>query len=311
MTDNIESTIPEFSVCRCPHLGLVRVYGADAATFLHGQVSNDIAALAINQSAMAAYCNPKGRVIALFRVLRTGEESFLLTMSVDLVDPVVRRLGMFVLRAKVKLEPLDALFYGVPSNSEAAPFGSLPKRGTGIAYAGGHLVNVGFTRDRYLHMTETDDIPDGLEIDERQHLWMSILAADGIPEIFAASSGEFLPQGINLDLLDAVNFRKGCYPGQEIIARLRYLGKLKQRMVRIEFRGAPVEPGTDILAGADRIGKVVLCGPAGGGQMALASVNFARLGGNDPSLMDGTPVSLLDLPYEVPELRAAGTAPTD
>lgn len=306
MIDDTESSIPEFSTCRCPHLGLVRVTGADAAAFLHGQVSNDITALAINQSAMAAYCNPKGRAIALLRILRTGPESFLLAMSTDLVDAVVRRLGLFVLRAKVKLEPLDASFYGIRSASEAAPFGSLPERGAGVAYAGGYLVNVGFTSDRYLHMTETDDIPDGLEVDERPHLWMSLLAADGIPEIFAATSEEFLPQAINLDLIGAVSFRKGCYPGQEIVARLRYLGKLKQRMVRIGFRGTRVEPGTDILAGADRIGKVVFCGPAGDGQTALASVNFARFGGGDASLADGTPVSLLVLPYEVPELPTSG-----
>lgn len=311
MTTLIEPHAPNFEACLCAHLAVVRLHGADAASFLHGQVSNDIEGLGIDEWTMAAYCNPKGRVISILQVVRIGLDEFLLILPADVLDPVVKRLRMYVLRAKAKLEPEARTVIGIASAATARDtFDTVPEKGKVLAVPDGLLLGVGITDHRYLLIMDQGKLPERLEPDQRPDLWLSALAVDGIPEVFAGSSEEFLPQGLNMDLLDAVNFRKGCYPGQEIVARLRYLGKLKQRMVRVRFEGEGRMPGTSLHMNDSRTGHLVLCGPAleEGAWIGLASVNYAKLEGADCTFDDGTPLAIHHPPYSVPEMQPEGSS---
>lgn len=300
-------TAPDLSsFARLDGYGVVAVRGVDAAHFLHNQLTNPVEDLATGQSVCAAYCNPKGRVIALLRLLRVADDALLMWLPAELVEPVVRRLRMFVLRAKVVFEPLDARVFATTDAGLATPLSggqALPPAGTGLSVAGNWLVNTGRDAPRYQYLAIDDGRTDPpAEAGDAE--WLEVLAADAVPEVFAATSESFLPQAINLDRLDAVNFRKGCYPGQEIVARLRYLGKLKQRMVRVAFRG-DAAAGDVVMAGEAKIGQLVLVGGTGEQRLGLASVNFAQLDAATTQLADGTAVAVWLPPYPVEELAPA------
>lgn len=304
MIQSMEQLAPRFTVCRLEHLAAVRLTGADAASFLHGQVTSDIEGLAEHGFVAAAYCNPKGRALALLRVIRTGPEEFLLVTSRDLVEPVVKRLRMYVLRAKAVFEPLDWALFGLPDDGTASAFfDTLPERGEALPTAGGIVVNTGAGANRYVHIAPSGEAPGDVVSDADASAWLGLQAVDGIAEIFADTSETFLPQAINLDLVGAVNYRKGCYPGQEIVARLHYLGRLKQRMVRVVIRGAVAEPGQVVTSGGTKIGQVVLCGSSSheGVALGLASVNFGQLDRDAAALEGGARLEVLDPDYAVPE----------
>jgi tRNA-modifying protein YgfZ len=304
------SLVPAFSLSRCEHLAAVRLSGRDAVSFLHGQVSNDIENLAVGGNTLAAYCNPKGRVIALIRVVRTAPEALLLLLARDLSETVLKRLRMFVLRSKATFEPIDAVILGIPEPTLIPGFEALPDMGKALENNAGVLINVGHLTDRFVLVSSNDQVSDQIDADD--DAWLAINALDAIPEVFTASSEAFLPQALNLDLVGGINFRKGCYPGQEIVARLRYLGKLKQRMLPVSFEGPSPEPGSPLSAGDTRIGHVVLAGPSArqGTGLGLVSVTFAKLDAhaNDLVLEDGTKVTVYEPGYEIPELSATVSA---
>lgn len=307
MIQSMEQLAPRFTLCRLKHLAAVRLTGADAASFLHGQVTADIEGLAEQGFVAAAYCNPKGRVLALLRVIRTAPDEFLLVMSRDLVEPVVKRLRMYVLRAKAVFEPLDWPLFGLPDDGAAsALFDALPARGAALSTAGGILINTGVGANRYLHLAPSGALQGDAAPDVGADAWLGLQAVDGIAEVFAGTSETFLPQAINLDLVGAVSYRKGCYPGQEIVARLHYLGRLKQRMVRVVIRGAVAEPGQVVTSGGTKIGQVVLCGSSSheGVALGLVSVNFGQLDRDAAALGNGASLEVFDPDYAVPEFDA-------
>lgn len=299
------------SIARLDHVAAVSLEGRDAAAFLHNQVSNDIENLEPTESTMAAYCNPKGRVITILRVLRTGETAFLLLMPRDLVEPVLKRLRMFVLRQKATFQSLDsAAVFGLPDASAAAGLtDALPARRGATSIGDDWLVHCARESDRFLYVSSDGTPPSGTTPDAGELEWFGVMAADATPEVFAATSEAFLPQALNLDRLDAINFRKGCFPGQEIVARLRYLGKLKQRMVRVAYSGVAPAPGETVFAGEAKIGQVVLAGSGADGGLGLVSVNFAHLDGQPLSLDDGRPLTVSLPDYDLPEL-AGEPSPT-
>jgi len=187
-------------------LSTIAVTGADAFEFLQGQLTNDLNRLRAEDEILAAWCNPKGRVICLFRIARDGDD-YLLSLPTELADAVVKRMTMFRFRAKVDL-----------AVEQATP----AKLG--------------------IHGSVEDWRVDNLR--------------KGIPEIGTAQSEEFTPHMLNLDLLGAASIDKGCYPGQEVVARTHYRGKTKRRMLRFESE-IPVSAGDKVLAGDRAVGDVV------------------------------------------------------
>ena len=240
---------------RLTRYGLLSVTGADARAFLHAQLTNDIEHLAPDRWALAGWCSAKGRLLASFLVV-PSPAGFLLQLARDLAAPVAKRLGMYVLRAKVKI---------ADETESCAQFGlwEADLAGPDVAWSG----NIGTVRvapRRYLRLGSSAELTEAPNADEVQWTLQEIRA--GRPLITQATQDQFVPQMVNFEALGGVDFRKGCYPGQEIVARAQYRGQVKRRMVHTrapagvtlapgqEFDGgtvvdvAPTESGAELLA---------------------------------------------------------------
>jgi len=208
------------------YLSVIQVSGADAGAFLHAQLAASTAGLKTGECSFAAYCNAKGQVIALLLVCQNGDE-WLIGIESSLAEPVMERLRKFVLRADVKIrlpEELKVLGHDAGAAGQTGePF----------------YVPPGFTF-AYHFAQSAENLPASFGA------WRHRELAHGVAWLQPETSERFLPQMLGLDALGAVSFNKGCYPGQEIIARTRYLGKLKRRPVLIELEGQP-----DFAAGDD------------------------------------------------------------
>ncbi|WGZ95975.1 MAG: folate-binding protein [Candidatus Thiothrix putei] len=232
-------------LCDLSHFGLISVSGEDATTFLQGQLTNDIKQVTDTQSQLSAYCTPKGRALATFFITKR-QGVYYLSVSRDLLEPILKRLRMYVMRSKVALEDASAslVHFGF-----AAPDGDVRLQeilGKAPANAYDTLQINGLTI-----MRQPAPIPRFKilgELDDTKKLWerLNVNAAcvgrssweyfnvmSGVPMVTQASSEAWVPQMLNMHLINGVSFTKGCFPGQEIVARLKYLGKSKRQMYRI------------------------------------------------------------------------------
>lgn len=299
------------------HLALIQATGAEAPNFLNGQLTNDLAALDGGASQLSAWCSPKGRMLALFRVL-PFQDGYLLQLPAALGDEVSRRLRMYVLRAKVTLTPADDQLVALGLVGERAPglvqtaLGGLPDTDNGVALQDGVVVlrHPG-ARPRFQLLVPAARAPELWRALAREATpagaeawdWHDIMA--GIPSVLPATREMFIPQEANLDLLGGINFTKGCYTGQEIVARLHYRGRVKQRMYRAHAPGeqAP-QPAESVHAeGASQaVGRVVI-----GAQSAEEGYDLLAVLYNDKvdaelhlGSADGPRLSIEPLPYSVP-----------
>lgn len=293
--------------CALTHLGIIKVTGPEAASFLQGQLSNDIQTLQ-NTSQLSGYCTAQGRLIALFRIMRQGDDFFLL-LPQEILASTLKRLRMYVLRAKVTLSAAsDLALLGLsgPAAPEAlrqiglsAP--TLPEvSGEGLL----QVMAVPGIAPRYIVLGSADAVRglwpiSGLTpVGSQAWAWLDI--ASGQPTIGSATSEAFVPQMVNLDVLNGINFRKGCYPGQEIVARTHYLGRLKQRMYRASLAGPVPAPGTTLTAPnlpGQPAGTVVEAQMGPDGQVDLLVV--VQISSHDEGgvYLQETPLRFQDLPY--------------
>lgn len=227
------------------HYGLLEVSGADAQKFLQGQLSCDVSAVNINQAQYGSYCTPKGRVLVNFTVLKKNSD-WLLQCPVDLCTPIQKRLSMFVLRSKVEIKDCSEQWVrmgvageqaGMLVEQVIAPTKSDLDESLALSVVhSAHTSIVRYAPDRFEFITSVEDAQKLWRILSEYARpagapsWRRREIHEGIPVISAATQEQFLPQMINLDLIGGVSFKKGCYPGQEIVARTQYLGKLKRRM---------------------------------------------------------------------------------
>ncbi len=297
------------------HLGLIECSGEDAQSFLHGQLSNDVKQLTPARSEYAAYCSAQGRMLANF-LLWQEAQAYFLQLARSLAPAVQKRLGMFVLRAKVKL--LDAsesrLILGLAGNAAAAAlqefFPVLPQQahqvvrdpanGTLIALPGARfqLVAEPESAERLWRKLAAVLTPVGAPCWE----WLEI--RNGLPLITPATQEQFVPQMANMELIGAVNFQKGCYPGQEIVARTQYLGQLKRRMVLAHVAGETPPKAGDELFSSDLDGQAsgmvvnAQAAPEGGYDL-LAVVQTASIARAVARLAsaNGPIVTIQPLPY--------------
>ena len=265
-------------------LGVVAARGPDAASFLNSQLTVDVTTVDARRWQLGAYCSPKGRVVALFEMWR-ADDGFCLLLPAEQVEPLRSRLARYVLRSKVRLDDVTshwAVFAMTgPGIEEALRSAGLqcPKEAwTGHPQDdGGRLVRLPAsprTGARLMLIAPGPTIEAWRKnlaslapVDAGVWWWSKIDA--GLPDVFAVTQERFVPQMLNLDVLGAVHFRKGCYPGQEIVARSQYLGKLRRRMMRAHAdRGSPGEDIFDENQGADLgpVGTVVMAAgsPEGG-----------------------------------------------
>jgi folate-binding protein YgfZ len=299
-------------------LALIRARGSDAQNFLNGQLSNDVRQLDAAHSQLAAWCNPKGRMMAVLRLFRRGDDYFLQLPAV-LRENLLKRLRLFVLRAKVTLENADDLVGLGVSGPQAE---SLLRETAGFAPTGENRCE---TRDEVTIMnipgpsTRFEVIApapicmrlwDGLKnkatpVASPVWAWLDIMA--GIPNVYPETSEAFVPQMANLELIGGVNFKKGCYPGQEIVARMQYLGRLKQRMYRAHVEaGNPPRPGMTIHAPdfpGQAAGTVVDARPAPDGGfdlLAVIQISSVTSGTLHLGSETGPLLAVQSLPYSLP-----------
>lgn len=222
---------------RLNRYGLLSVSGMDARDFLHAQLTNDILNLASDRAALAGWCSAKGRLLATFLVI-PAREGFLLQLSRDLAPALAKRLAMFVLRSKVKI---------ADESERWAQFGVFDAPPPGVRWEG-DTVSVPVDGKRYLRLEPAAAASLACALDEDAWYLEEIRA--GRPLITTATQDQFVPQMVNLETLGGVDFRKGCYPGQEIVARAQYRGQVKRRMVRLPApEGARLKPGDEYNGG--------------------------------------------------------------
>lgn len=276
--------------------GLLRVEGADARAFLHAQLTVDVEQLAADRARRAGWCSAKGRLLATFLVV-PADGGFLLQLSRDLAAPVAKRLAMFVLRAKVKVSDVTESWpqHGLWGDGAAAGLETLglraPQDDLGLAQGNGRIA-VRLGAERFLVLGGTELAADAAEQD-----WMLGEIRAGLPTVTLATQDQLVPQMANFELIGGVDFRKGCYPGQEIVARAQYRGAVKRRLYRLRS-AAPLAPGQDLFAD-DQPGQAsgtVLNAAAG---EALAVLAIASVEARAPirAAAGGEALEILPLPY--------------
>jgi len=292
-----------------PSLGVLSCTGDDARGFLHAQLTSDIAQLAPGQARLAGWCSAKGRLLATMLVVpREGE--FLLQLPRALAPGIAKRLSMFILRAKVKLvDASDAWrqhgVWGPGAQERLTAAGlPLPHGELRVARAEDSLV-VEVAAQRYLVISSVsaDARLSTLSAEAREDAWLLEEVRAGRPQVLPATQEQFVPQMVNLERLGGVDFHKGCYPGQEIVARTQYRGVLKRRMVRARV-AAPASAGDEIFADeapGQPSGNVVNAALAPDGHTELlAVVQISAIESGQPIRLraaDGPALALLALPY--------------
>jgi folate-binding protein YgfZ len=293
---------------------VIAASGADAVSFLQAQLTADVAGLAPDRLQLGGYCTVKGRLLATFHLWRSGDAVFL-RLPRELVPTLIKRLSMFVLRSKARLaDASDAwttcALIGPGSADCLSGAGLAVPEATWDSVTTGSLridrlpPASGFGERFFLTLPAGTDLPQSLASLPRassENWWASEIAA-AVPTVFAVTQEKFVPQMINFEVLGGVNFRKGCYPGQEVVARSQYLGKLKRRMQVAHADARDVLPGADVFdASGNAVGNVVMAANAADGADLLFEAPVERLQAGTLHLESGTGPALAvrPLPYEL------------
>ncbi|MCA1326558.1 YgfZ/GcvT domain-containing protein [Herbaspirillum sp. alder98] len=301
-------------------LGLISVAGDDAASFLHNQLTNDVERLDTNSARLAGYCTAKGRLLASFLMWRSAE-AITLQLPRALQPAIQKRLQMFVLRAKAKLSDAgdNTAILGLAGpaaiNALAEWYPVLPAEPYAkIDNVNGTLIRVADSSGsaRYQWIT-TPEIAIGAWPRLAQHLtptapqaWRLSEIRAGVPQITPGTQEQFVPQMVNYELIGGVNFKKGCYPGQEIVARSQYLGKLKRRTLLASIDSDVAVAGNEVFSVADPAqpcGMLVNVERSGEGRsLALVEIKLAAAEGDVRlGAADGAALHFHALPYVLAE----------
>jgi folate-binding protein YgfZ len=294
-----------------PHWGLIRAQGDDAASFLHSQLTNDFSLLGTGEARLAGYCSAKGRLLASFiGWKRSGDDDILLACSADLLAATQKRLSMFVLRAKCKLSDASAqwrllglagpsaqVFLGASAPSQ--PWGKTTHEGADVVRlpdVDGHA--------RYLWAAPLD-VPAPALPALSEAAWRRAEVQSGVARIEAATVDQFVPQMLNFEVLGGVDFKKGCYPGQEVVARSQYRGTIKRRSFLFSSASA-LAAGQEVFHDADPSQPAGLVANAAaaeeGRHLALIELKLAALEGGDlhAGAAGGPLLVREELPYRLP-----------
>lgn len=298
---------------RLPDWGLIRARGVDCASFLHGQLTQDFEHLRNDQARLAGYCSAKGRLLASFVGWQPRSDEIMLACSADLLPATLKRLSMFVLRAKCRLEDASAetALYGLAGSAASAWLGSALSDTLAVpwsvaALAAGQVLrlpDVEGVRRYLLAQPAADPAPAVPALDARWWQWLDVRS--GVPRVVAATAEQFVPQMVNFELVGGVNFQKGCYPGQEVVARSQYRGTLKRRALLFDC-SADLRPGQEVFHSADPAqpaGQVVNAARLPQGDCtALVEVKRAVLDGGTlhAGTIDGPLLRPASLPYPLP-----------
>jgi folate-binding protein YgfZ len=305
------------ALCDLSHLGLIRAAGPEAAAFLQGQLTNDTRLISPARAQLSAWCSPKGRMMASFLAFQYGDDLYL-QLGAERLEPVLRRLRLYVLRARVELSDASASLarVGLAGECAAAILGDpLPGEPLAVLRRGDlAIARLPGDRPRFEIVGPVAAVAafwgqaEGRAVHATPAFWSLLDIRAGVATVFDETADAFVPQMANLQLVDGVSFTKGCYTGQEVVARMQYLGKLKRRMyyARIAAPAVP-RPGTDLFATGSESGQgagrvVAAAASPEGGVEALAVVEVAAAEGGDVRLggPEGPALAFAPLPYAFP-----------
>jgi len=289
---------------RLTHLGILRFTGPDALSFLQGQLTNDTRLLAENGVLLAGCLNPQGRVLALIYLLPHSSGTLAILPS-ELLQPTADRLRKFVLRAKVKIDqPGELLAVSGYHGAAALTQAGLPVPAQGKLYVeqdGIGVARVAHDLERYWVVGPAHAAAELADVEAH---WRRADVAAGLPQVYGATSEEFVAQMLNLDLLDGISFKKGCYTGQEIVARTQHLGRIKRRLFRLRLPPGAWQVGDEVRLSDGRQGRLteVVDGETGCEALAVLAVEAAPLAEADAAIPDtrapaGHAPVILPLPY--------------
>ncbi|MFA5982641.1 MAG: folate-binding protein [Methylococcaceae bacterium] len=260
------ATINDQVICPIVHLGVLKLTGIDSATFLQGQITCNVNDLTESQSCFAALCNPKGRVITTFLLIKTGND-FLMVVPMELLALVHKKLQHYLLRAKVVItdESNNLCLFGVHQANTPANFLTTTQSHSvitvNLAQQSSHLLYlapVELAIFSWQQAIETQSLSPA-----NSDLWRYYDISAGIPWLNLATTEEFIPQMLNIDKLGGISFKKGCYTGQEIVARTHYLGQAKREMFLAECDiNQPIPAAASVIIDAGQesfpvVGKVL------------------------------------------------------
>jgi hypothetical protein len=296
-------------VAKLTHLGLIRAQGEDAAKFLHGQLTNDFSLMGLSEARLAGFCNSKGRLQASFIGFKLGPNDILLLCSLDLLPATLKRLSMFVMRAKLKLSDASAEFavFGISGNALDSATKAIASYTSKIwarhDFIHGSLVNLypadGVARALWVAPADAQP-PAGDQLTPEQWAWGEVRS--GIATVSQPIFEALVPQMLNYESVGGVNFKKGCYPGQEVVARSQFRGTLKRRAY-LATSIEPIQAGNDLFAENEPTqpcGVVVQTAPAPtGGYAAIVSMQISAFeaGGVHALSQDGPALTLTAPPY--------------
>ena len=300
-----------------PHWGVLRAQGADADSFLHGQLTQDILGLDASMLRLGGYCTVKGRLHASFLIWRESPDSVMIAASADLIPSLLKRLSMFVMRAKCKLSDAgDSLVLRGVVGADALT-------ALGLAAGTAAWTHSDVPAGTLLTLPEVDTHPRALWVSApavdaptlpalplAHWQWLEVRSA--LPLISAATSEQFVPQMVNFELIGGVNFKKGCFPGQEVVARSQYRGTAKRRSF-LYTSPEPARAGQEVFLATDAeqpAGMVVNAASLSSSEhCALVEVKLAALASALHLGASAGPIlSRLPMPYDVP-LESAAAAP--
>ncbi|MBP6226028.1 MAG: folate-binding protein YgfZ [Rhizobacter sp.] len=294
------------------HWGVIRAHGADAAKFLHGQLTQDVLQLGRSQARIAGYCSAKGRLLASFVLWKTSDDEVLLACHTSVLAATLKRLSMFVMRAQCKLtDATDEIsLQGLTGDRAAGGTEGLPAWGKRDDAQGAwiRLPDVdGLARAWRVTSAASALAADPVAL----RAWQQLEIDSGIVTIEAATVDQFVPQMLNFELIGAVNFQKGCYPGQEVVARSQYRGTAKRRTFLFSC-DEPIAAGQEVFHSADPEQPAGMVAGAvqsvdARSYRALVEVKLAALacGSLHLGAVDGALLTPRPLPYEVPVAEAA------
>ena len=289
------------TTCQLPGWGLIHATGADAEAFLHAQLTNDLVHLGIDDAQWTGYCTAKGRMLSTFVLWRDGAEGFMLACDRALLPGMVQRLRMFVMRAKVTIADVgDTL--ALSGEIGGDPTGAMQVRRDGTS------VRITLPAVDGSGRTLVAGAPpvDNAQLFDDDGVWMRAMIAAGEVWITPATSEQFVPQMVNFDAIGGINFKKGCYPGQEVVARAHYRGAVKRRMYLARVGGV-ARAGQPLFAsdlGGQESGLIANAAPGADGEslvLAVLPITSRLSAAIHLGSPDGPLLAFEELPYRIPE----------
>ena len=321
---NFSTELDQACLSLLDHMDCYEVSGEDAEPFLQGQLTNDISQVNPIQAQLSSYCTPKGRMLAIFYICQ-WQDRYLLLLRKDIAESVIKRIQMFVMRSKVEIKQSIALsssIIGISGEGSSDHLSSLHlHQPTNDYEVSGNqhslCIKIPGVIPRYILLGDDTFLKNVNSLDQNSlyvftnNYWQWLDVMSGIPTVTELTQEAFVPQMTNMEIIDGVSFSKGCYPGQEVVARLHYLGNASRRMYRIEVTSSDeINSGDDIYQTDGKsnqsIGSIVTAIKQDANKYAgLAVLRIEAAQQNQLAIgaPTGTPINIMPLPYEIPSTK--------